>query len=233
MDKEHPSPESPISGRARRLKTARILTGFSRKEFCKEHHFSLSTLEAWESGRNPLTLKGAKKIVECLKSSGIYCGVAWIMDEVGLAPRTLTEMQSGLLPAKPLPEATDSLKEVFDPEITVLKEAAYFKHLNPYAHVALIVDDAMEPYFSRGDYVGGIYQSGAALKKLLYKTCIVTTKNHGSLVRKLFPGSESGKYTLASLNHATTVVPPILHDVEVIFAASVIWHRKPTPKELS
>ncbi len=229
MELEPDHPESETLGRARRLKTARILTGLSRKEFCKEHDFSLSTLEAWESGRNPLTLKGAKKVVDCLKSSGIYCSVDWIMEEVGLAPRTLVEMQSGLLPAKDIPASANSLKELFDPEIVVLKEAAYFRHLNPYAHVALVVDDAMEPYFSRGDYVGGIYQNGLALKKLFYKTCIVTTKSHGSLVRKFLPGSQGGLYTLASLNHATTVVPPVLYDIEVSSAASVIWHRKPSP----
>src|SRR5690349_4580860 len=64
---------------AERIKAARSIAGYAeRKAFCSRFSFPLATLEAWERGKNPLTLKGAKRLVEILREAGIYSSEEWL-----------------------------------------------------------------------------------------------------------------------------------------------------------
>ena len=77
---------------ATRLKAARSLAGYTnRRDFCAHFNIPYDTLDAWERGKNPLTLKGAKRIVESLRTKGIYCSEEWLRDGKGLSPRSLEE----------------------------------------------------------------------------------------------------------------------------------------------
>src|SRR3990167_4249343 len=71
-----------------RLRRARILAGIStRREFEKKYQISANTLQGWEQGKNPLSKKGAKRIIEALKSEGLICSLEWLMRGEGVPPR--------------------------------------------------------------------------------------------------------------------------------------------------
>jgi len=216
--------------RGRRVRTARTLAGFTRREFSETHNISLSTLEAWESGRSPLTTKGALRVVNALKASGLYCSLEWLMEEQGLAPRTQSEIETGLLSSE-VEQNISEVRHVLDPELIILREVALFRKLNPNSVVLVIVDDGMEPFFARGEYVGGCRAKQENIGLLVNRNCIVETEEGDVLIRRLLPGRTANHYNLACINPLTTSPNPVLFDVKVENVSEVSWHRKPMSAE--
>src|SRR3989344_9374349 len=71
-----------------RLRRARILAGIAtRREFEKKYQISANTLQGWEQGKNPLSKKGAKRVIEALKAEGLMCSLEWLMHGSGVPPR--------------------------------------------------------------------------------------------------------------------------------------------------
>src|SRR5688572_4783461 len=128
------------------LKAARSLAGYgNRRDFCSHFDISYDTLDAWERGKNPLTPKGAKRIVDILNSVGIYCSGDWLMKGEGLSPRPLKEI---------LPEIgvdlSDSLN-LFQKNITLSAEISTFTTLNKDSIITIIKDESMLPFYEKGD----------------------------------------------------------------------------------
>jgi transcriptional regulator with XRE-family HTH domain len=204
---------------AERIKAARSMAGFSeRKAFCLKFDLPLATLEAWERGKNPLTLKGAKRIVEALKSVDIYCSEKWLMEGKGFSPRTLDEVSLELDLAAP--NTLTSIEE----NLKIAKEISTFKTLNEGAIVTIVSDSGLSPFFEEGDYVGGVRYMGASIDKGLGKRCIVELKGGAMIVRLLIKGA-NGTYSLERTNKALKILPGAEENIAILSATPIIWHR--------
>src|SRR3990167_671549 len=80
--------EKNLTNSGDRLRRARILAGIAtRREFEIKYQISANTLQGWEQGKNPLSKKGAKRIIEALKTEGVICSLEWLMNGTGVPPR--------------------------------------------------------------------------------------------------------------------------------------------------
>lgn len=203
-----------------RIKAARSLAGYAeRKAFCHKFDFPLATLEAWERGKNPLTLKGAKRLVDILRDAGIYCSEEWLTEGKGLSPRPFQEMTEEFRL-----KSNDSLGSL-GKNLKIAREISTFITLNEGALVTIIRDDAMLPFFVEGDYVGGIKKSGTALSEAINRKCIIELTNGKMIVRQLYQGKNPSLFNISAINLNTKEVPIVEHNVEIRSAAPILWHR--------
>jgi HTH-type transcriptional regulator, cell division transcriptional repressor len=219
-----PSTFENLSGpdaRARRLERIRMMTGLDRPGVQNGYGISAGTLRSWESGRHPgLTEKGAKRMLELFQKEGIQCSLAWLMHGQGNIPVVLAEsfIKEGVIPE-------EQQKQPFENAALAEEIAVFCKH-HPQAIYFQVADDAMEPFYFEGDYVAGVRLHHESIHTLIGQTCIVETQQGEMLIRSLRPGTKKNCYTLQCLNIATCHTAPTVYDIELVSAASVIWHRR-------
>ena len=206
-----------------RLKRARVLAGIStRREFEKKHKISANTLQGWEQGKNPLSEKGAKRVVQAFKWEGLICSIDWLLHGKGMPPRPYEMLSAGLKNTESPQMGELNLRE----EENIYKETQLFKQQNPNSIILTVADDAMEPYLNVGDYIGGIQIPNEHLGRYTGNICILELENNLILPRLLQAGVRPGLYTAACTNPKTKITPLNLYDVKVICAAPILWHRR-------
>jgi len=193
-----------------RLKSVRMQLGFSRREFADKCGFSAATLQAWEDGRYPVPKKSMVKYVKTLFDCGLITSPEWFIHGEGLPPRPINSSSS------------TSLTE----ENTILKEIHFFEAENKNPVITVITDDSMLPFYGLGDYVGGKWVPADYAERYVGTFCIVNLASGETLVRKLRPGSEAGRFNLISMNVDTRASSAFLFNCEILQVAQVIWHRK-------
>ncbi len=124
-----------------RIRLARNMVGLSRKEVEERFSISANTLQSWESDKNTLTQKGAKRLNEVFIQLGLLCSEEWFLSGNGQMPMLLKEKLS--LPID------------INEDICILREIEVFRAINPDPIVITISDNVMEPIYEIGDYVGG------------------------------------------------------------------------------
>lgn len=219
--------EKTLATPGERLRRARVLAGLTtRREFEKKHHISANTLQGWEQGKNPLSEKGAKRVIEAFTREGLMCSPEWLLHGTGMPPRPFEMLRIGVRPVTietPNDIENLNLKE----EEAIYKETQLFKELYPNAIVISITDDSMMPYFKEGDYIGGVQVRNDQLHNFTNQLCILELENNLILPRLLQRGSrEDHLYTASCTNPSTNVSPLNLIDIKVISAAPIIWHRR-------
>ena len=218
--------EKNLNHAGERLRRARILAGIStRREFEKKYFISANTLQGWEQGKNPLSKKGAKRILEALKNEGLICSLEWLMNGTGVPPRPF-EMSHGDSPSKnDLDSFLSSLH--LQEEQSIYQELQAFKANNANAIIITISDDAMEPQFRNGDYVGGVRLTKPEdIQLYAGQPCIVELADHNIMPRYLHADPESGTYTLSCTNFQSKHAPLNIFNAKIISAAPILWHRK-------
>lgn len=213
-------PMSSPAERGKRLKTARLMAGLTRKNLEKKYHLSASTVQSWESAKaGGLTARGANRVIPILHQEGVFCSSKWLLYGIGNAPQPanihikIQEIDFNTPPE--LPE-----------DDIIVQELVTFRELNGNVLDFIVNDDGMEPYFSLGDYVCGKRRTGEDIESIVGMDCIIETINNGTFLRRLKMGTRSGLYTLICTNPNTTVYVPTLYDQNLISAAPVIWQRK-------
>ena len=194
-----------------RIKLARNMLGLSRKELEESFHISVNTLQAWESDKNSLTDKGAKKLNNVFIKLGLLCTEDWLLAGKGQAPILLQDIST--------------LPNEMNEDICILREIEAFKAINPNPTVVMISDDGMEPIYTIGDFVGGNKKSEFQIERLIGERCIIETFHGDTLVRKLLKGSKEKLYNLVCINIATHL-QPIIPDIKIRSAARIVLHRK-------
>lgn len=199
-----------------RIKRARTLAGLSRKDL-DSYGISAHTIQSWELGRNPLHAKKAAKLVEIFHKKGISCSVDWLLEGTGSSPSILGETLSLY------PKIDHSVGHVLNNENVIQQEIEHFKLLNANAKVIMISDDAMEPRYVCGDYVGGIaILESNKFDECVGYDCIVETPD-GLFFRRF--GKRDSLYLLSCLNHQTKVSEPLIMVEKILSIAPVVWHR--------
>lgn len=208
-----------------RLRRARMLAGLNtRREFENKHHISANTLQGWEQGKNPLSEKGARRVVEAFKDEGLICTTQWLLSGKGMPPRPYEMLKTGMRVNGSDPNEVNKLN--LNEEECIYKETQLFKELYPSAIVISITDDAMAPYFKEGDYVGGVQVPNEALTHYHNALCILELENNLILPRMLQPGTQDNRYTASCTNPNTRISPLNIYDAKVICAAPIVWHRR-------
>ena len=217
--------EQTVTTSGMRLRRARILAGLAtRREFEQKHQISANTLQGWEQGKNPLSIKGARRIVEALKQEGVICTMEWLIHGTGMPPRPYEMANAGLRSEL---HQNQSLVELNQREEQLIyREAQLFRQQTPNSIVLTVADDAMEPYYSIGDYIGGTQVFNDDIAQYLNSVCILELENNLILPRYLQQGKAPGSFTASCTNPTTTSSPLNIYNAKIISAAPIIWHRR-------
>ncbi|OGT45086.1 MAG: hypothetical protein A3E82_01065 [Gammaproteobacteria bacterium RIFCSPHIGHO2_12_FULL_38_11] len=107
-------------------------------------------------------------------------------------------------------------------------ELEFFKAKNPNAVNLIVDDEGMLPQYHIGDMVAGKKRIDKEIEFTVGTDCIVETSYGEKLLRNVRAGKHKNKqcYTLVCTNSTMTAKPSVISDVELIYAAPVIWHRK-------
>jgi transcriptional regulator with XRE-family HTH domain len=192
-----------------RFRYARRLTGLSRNELSEKHNINVHTVQSWESGKSNPSKRGAKSFCSALMAEGVLCTEDWLLYGQGEVPQMLTSQRYS-------PQANNW---------AMLMEIEAFKNLNPTGIVVLLRDDALEPYYQQGSYVGGIDRGKDYIERSLNQVCIVETSSGDTFVRKVLRGNMPNKFTLACINPLTSEIS-VMQNVTLNKVAEVIWYRK-------
>jgi transcriptional regulator with XRE-family HTH domain len=202
--------------RAKRVLSLRKMTGLSRREFAKRYGVAPGTLQHWEDVHgNGLTEKGARRLINALHSSEIYCSIEWLMQGTGHGPSTDSESHILSVTYSSTTEKNNIITEL----------NLFYQHYKE-AIDCVITDDSMWPQFKINDHVAGDRHYGAAIAQCLNQECIVMTIEGELLVRELRRSELPNHYTLACTNPRSSVTKPIIYDMELVSAAPVIWIRR-------
>ena len=208
-----------------RLRRARVLAGLStRREFETKYRISANTLQGWEQGKNPLSKKGARRVVEAFTHEGLICTMEWLLHGTGMPPRPYEMLRIGINTTRNTLKNIDQLN--VQEEEHIYKETQLFRDHYQGSIVLSIADDSMLPYFKQGDYVGGVQVANEDLSRYLNELCVLELENNVILARLLQKGSRDGVYTISCTNPTSKTAPLNLIDVKIISAAPIIWHRK-------
>lgn len=216
--------KSSAKARGRRLKSLRMMASLSRK--CMETRYGVSagTLQGWEDGRyGGLTRKGAERFLRALKEEGVNCSLEWLLEGRGLGP----QVSDRLYELKTAPAGIEIHRSQHEEAAAVRDELLFFRHRHPTAVDMVVLDDGMSPWFHVGDTVAGNARFNAEVEQVIGHDCIVETKNGDVYLRHIERGSHHGCYNLMCKNPDTTALHPMLYDVEISYAAPVIWVRRP------
>ena len=206
-----------ITMRAKRLKRIRNLANLSRDEFCSGTDINQYTLVGWENGRfGGLSYKGAEKVIVRVKKESVHCTLEWLMEGTGSEPSV-----------NPIPLIPKEELHNLSEDIIMSYELEFFKAKNPHAVDLIIDDDGMLPQYHTGDIVAGKQKIGSEINSIVGRDCIVETKHGEKLLRNVRAGKNKNRsYTLVCTNPEITTKPSVISDVELIYAAPVVWHRK-------
>ena len=207
--------------RGERLRRLRNLANVSRKILCDEANININTYIGYEVGRyGGLTTKGSEKIIQYLCSKGVYCSLNWLMNGNGDTPRVVTNIKLNPDEDTPIPfaDTTNETQKITD-ELQLFYE--HYKNSVDYR----IIDDGMFPVYEVGDVVAGVSYIGSSIDSIIGYDCIVQIEYGEMLVRNLRKGRIENSYILTCTNPKTQVISPIIYDVNLVFAARIIWHR--------
>ncbi len=212
-------PKSSAKARGKRLRTARMMIGLTRKNLEERYGISASTVQAWEAAKaGGLTERGVARILPVLHQEGISCKAEWLLYEIGAGPQQCNS---------PLSTLEQELTEgSFLDNKLITQELLIFRSLHPGAIDLVVSDDGMGPNFHEGDYIAGIHRTGDWIKSVLGLDCIVQTISGSTLFRRVKQSARPGLYNLLCINPSTTVIETTLYNQSLISAAPVVWHRR-------
>jgi hypothetical protein len=205
-----------------RLRATLNLMQLSRQNIADHHDISSHTLHAWMCGVRTLSEKGAKRLCNIFRQEGWFCTPEWLVTGQGISP---TKVENYCEADVTVLTSAVNAKRYLDEDFAIAKEAAFFTSTHSNAQVLMIGDDAMEPLFSTGDYVGGINISPEKFDFLVGQPCIVEVEGVEKALRLVHKGSRPGRYNLQYINIKTKTPNPLLVDCHLKSAAPVIWKR--------
>lgn len=211
--------------RGERLRVLRKTLRMTIVEFANLCECGESTIRQWEQGRaSGLTEKGAMRIYRSLESTDISCDVEWLLEGIHQPPHakhvappssTTTYYSAPSLMAEKSANEAQNIKQEID----------YFNQLAIEPLIMRVQDDAMEPYFFKGDYVAGKCLYGEEIEKLVGQVCVAQTTD-GLLLLRLLHSTSTNKYRLTALN-LNTIADFLVLETELIGAALVtrLWRN--------
>lgn len=212
--------------RSDRLRRLRNLANLTRKDLCEGAGININTYIGYEVGKyGGITKKGADKVINYLEKKGVYSTIEWLMTGFGLPPKVTTDFQSNIDISENINLISLNCNQ--KEECKISEEISLFYKHYTNATGLLVNDDGMSPKYDEGDYVAGVRMFGSEIDDLIGLDCIVQTIEEDFFVRTLSQGRKESCYNLLCINPKTNVDQPVIYDVSLISAASIIWHRRP------
>ena len=205
-----------------RFRFARSLAPMSRTAFCKKHKLNYNTVQSWELSRSNSREGNVSKFCEALAKEGIFCTEDWLFEENGPPPiLNSTESEgsySPLLTARRLKNKSSELHLCLaQDEILFFLENSGANGLDALA--IQVLDNAMQPEYEKGEYIGAIRMPLDQAYCLSQTICLIETTPHHYLIRQLLV--EGDKFILIPSNKAF----PVLSFDHLIGVAQIIWRR--------
>lgn len=219
--------EKNLNHSGERLRRARVLAGIAtRREFEKKYQVSANTLQGWEQGKNPLSKKGARRIIEALKAEGLICSMEWLIHGNGMPPRPFEMIHpNATLSENDMENALSQTN--LQEEQAIYEELQTFKTHNADPIIITISDDTMSPQYRVGDYVGGTRICNLSdIAAYFGQACIIELADHAILPRYVHPGTEPETVTLSCTNYQSKNPPLNIFNAKIISAAPILWHRR-------
>lgn len=189
-----------------RLKAIRGFLRLSREAFAARHGIPAATLKTWELSQVEISNVYMNKLLNALSKEKIPCSAEWLLEGIGSSPFSIQESDSH--------NGTSS---------GIYAERECFLKNNAQSLVQVVPDDAMSPYFHKGDFVGGI-------KTDIHKpdgknAFIVYVKNKPEPLIRFLTGDKPDKVILIHANLNQLGYDFIIHP-EIQEAYQIVWHRK-------
>lgn len=208
---------TPIE-RGKRLKIIREAAELSRDKVAQISGYGGSTIQFWEEGKgeNGLPIEAGKKLVEIFNSAGVICTEDWLLYNVGTPPFLANKLTSH-------PEAP----ELIPKDNRIIDDVKMFHQVHTTGITLLVMDDAMEPRYQKGDFLGGDKLFGKEINQLFHQPCIIELQKNSSICRILKPSKKENRFDLICLNPMSISNNLYFYNIKIISAARVIWHRQP------
>ncbi|MBY0462279.1 MAG: helix-turn-helix domain-containing protein [Alphaproteobacteria bacterium] len=176
-----------------RIKALRSWMKLSRREFSKKYNIHEQTLVSWELHNKSLTSSSIEKLLPIFAQEGLPVTKEWLLDGKGLSP-----FLAGT--------------EIVENE----KSTGIFNFLRENIHSVVIAinDSAMNPFFEKGNFVGGI-KINLEEDYIFGSPYIVTLIDDVQTVRILYKGKEKNLYTLGCFNLLERSENPVFYDVPI------------------
>jgi SOS-response transcriptional repressor LexA len=209
-------PQKELLNVGLRFKSARSLVALTRKEFCAKHELNPHMVQAWEIGRNASRGKNLARFCDALAREGVLCAPEWLLHGTGKSPYKINGSEQLVAHDNDFPSSDEG--GLIDSEAQFFRET-YAKH-GRKPIVVRIADNAMQPLFRQGDYVGGFLQTNGTLDSLAGEICIVEIGAQNFIVRRLV--KEGHRFLLLGQDFKE----PVISFESVVGAAEIIWHRR-------
>lgn len=188
-----------------RLKAIRGFLRLSREAFAVRHGIPAATLKTWELSQVGISNAHMNKLLNALAKEKIPCSAEWLLEGIGSSPFSTQE---------------DNNEQSASSGIHAEREC--FLKNNAQSLVQMVPDNAMSPYFHKGDYVGGIKTD---INKLDGKNAfIVYVKGKPEPLIRFLKRDKSDKAILIHVNFDELGYDFIIHP-EIQEAYQIIWHR--------
>lgn len=207
--------------RGERLRIVRSMLRMTIVEFAALCECGESTIRQWEQGRaSGFTRKGAVKVCRVLEITPVACDIDWLL-EGSQSPPHFKQAKPPTKLSLPVHTADSS------DEKSIKVEIEHFSQTAAEPLIMRVQDDAMEPFFLKGDYVAGNRIFGLKINQLVGQICIVQTVDGLILLRKIH-SQHSEKYRLLALN-PNAVSELIMIESELVCAAAItrLWRAAP------
>jgi transcriptional regulator with XRE-family HTH domain len=203
-DKKHTVGTADTFGE--RLKAIRGFLRLSREAFSSRHGIPAATLKTWELSQVEISNVHMNKLLNALSKEKIPCSAEWLLEGIGLSPFSTQEDDSH-----------------HGTSLGIYAERECFLKNNAQSLVQVVPDNAMSPYFHKGDYVGGIKMD---IRKPDGKNAfIVYVKNKPEPLIRFLTGDKPDKIILIHANLNQLGYDFIIHP-EIQEAYQIVWHRK-------
>jgi transcriptional regulator with XRE-family HTH domain len=198
--------EASPQGRAIRLKLLRGMMQLTGQELAKKVDSTKTTVSYWENAKNNgLSDKGASHVIKLATERGILCTFEWLMNGIGHPPR----LREGL---------PDAQMPTFYPTA----EITLFTQQFPDTVILEILDETMEPAYSKGDKVGGIWQVISADTEIDEMNCIIELEGRLQ-VRRIKRAQTEKHYDLFHLRYDPySPTPHVLQNILLTKIAPII-----------
>ena len=231
-----------------RLLKIREVLRLSREALLGEYGIPKTSLLSWEHGIKNISDDYLRRLLAVYAQEGLLVDIHWVKTGQGTGPQWIRGEENAVEIIAPVIDKKfkKNLKE--DPAIRMTddlllsQEVVFFKHLGANSIALMVESDDMQPYFSRGDWVGGRFRTGDELEKIINLPCIVRLENGQEFIRILSPvlrknmkNNKSSKnkdsknlFHLSCTNPAAVSKnkPAVIPNAVVKMAAPIVWIRK-------
>jgi len=161
----------------KRIKLARQTANLTRRQLADKYKINYHTLESWEKGVNQISENNLIQLEKFFQQEGLNISKNWIL--YGNTKDTVDSLVKGIRNTK--------VEDIYslDGDLSYFKEIRFFLENAKNSITAMVLDDALFPFYCKGDYVGGIMLRNIDMRKCVGHFCIIKITNGDIVTRKI------------------------------------------------